>query len=354
MGMAGLNGTNRVRPGETGRMERSTFDELVEAHRADLHAHCYRMLGSLHDADDALQETLLRAWRAFSRFHGRSSVRTWLYRIATNVCIDAIARRPKRVLPVDYGPPSRPELGESARRLPARVWIEPYPDETLGVADGAAGPEACYERREALELAFVAALQHLPPRQRAALILRDVLGFSAREAAETLETTEPSVNGALRRARATIDERLPDPSQQVTLRALGDRRLEAIVERFADSFERGDVGAILELLTEDVTFSMPPYLEWCRGRDAVAGSWLMPSGPPCSLRYVPARASGQLALGVYRIEPGTGDFVPIALDVLALRADLVAEVTAFRDPSIFGRFGLPLRLARAAKARGHD
>src|SRR5829696_5866087 len=129
---------------------------------------------------------------------------------------------------------------------------------------------------------------------RAALILRDVLGFSAREAAETLATTEPSVNGALRRARATIDQRLPDPSQQVMLRALGDRRLEAIVERFADSFERGDVGAILELLTEDVTFSMPPYLEWCRGRDAVAGSWLMPSGPPCSLHYVPARASGQL------------------------------------------------------------
>jgi len=354
MGMAGLNGTNRVRPGETGRTERSTFDELVEAHRADLHAHCYRMLGSLHDADDALQETLLRAWRAFSRFHGRSSVRTWLYRIATNVCVDAIACRPKRVLPVDYGAPSRPEVGASARRLPARAWIEPYPDETLGVADGAAGPEACYERREALELAFVTALQHLPPRQRAALILRDVLGFSAREAAETLETTEPSVNGALRRARATIDERLPDPSQQVTLRALGDRRLEAIVERFADSFERGDVARILELLTEDVTFSMPPYREWCRGRDAVAGSWLMPSGPGGSLRYAPARANGQLALGVYRIEPGTGDYLPIALDVLALRADVVAEVTAFRDPFNFGRFDLPLRLARAAEARGHD
>jgi RNA polymerase sigma-70 factor (ECF subfamily) len=330
--------------------DEGAFRALVEAQRAELHSHCYRMLGSLHDADDALQETLLRAWRALPCFHGRSSVRTWLYRIATNVCIDAIARRPRRVLPVDYGPPSQPELGQGNRRVPSRVWIEPYPDEALGVADGAAGPEARYERREALELAFVAALQHLPPRQRAALILRDVLGFSARETAKTLQTTEPSVNGALRRARATIDDRLLDPSQQVTLRALGDRRLQAIVERFADSFERGDVGAILELLTEDATFAMPPYPEWCRGRDAVAKSWLMPSGPPGSLRYAPARANGQLALGVYRIEPETGDSVPIALDVLALRADLVAEVTAFRDPSILGRFGLPLRFHEPAEA----
>ena len=155
----------------------------------------------------------------------------------------------------------------------------------------------------------------------------------------------------MRRARAAIDERLPDPSQQVTLRALGDHRLRAIVERFADSFERGDVGAILELLTEDATFSMPPYPEWCQGRDAVANSWLMPSGPPGSLRCAPARANGQPALGVYRIEPESGDFVPIALDVLALRGDLVAAVTAFRDPSVFGRFGLPLRFHTALATR---
>jgi RNA polymerase sigma-70 factor, ECF subfamily len=333
--------------GTAGGGDEGAFRALVEAQRAELHAHCYRMLGSVHDADDALQETLLRAWRALPRFGGRSSVRTWLYRIATNVCIDAIARRPKRVLPVDYGSPSEPARGEDRGRLPSRIWIEPYPDEALGVADGAAGPEARYERREALELAFVAALQHLPPRQRAVLVLRDVLGFSAREAAEALATTEPSVNGALRRARAAIDERLPDPSQQVTLRALGDRRLRAIVERFADSFERGDVGAILALLTDDVTFAMPPYPEWCGGKEAVAGSWLMPSGPPASLRYAPTRANGQLALGVYRMEADTGDYVPIALDVLTLRAGLVAAVTAFRDSSIFGRFNLPVRLSRA-------
>jgi RNA polymerase sigma factor (sigma-70 family) len=211
------------------------FDDLVEDQRADLHAHCYRMLGSLHDADDALQDTLLRAWRGLPGFRGRSSLRTWLYRIATNVCLDAIARRPKRVLPIDYGPDERE----------ASLWIDPYPDATLGVEDGEAAPEARYERREALELAFVAALQHLPPRQRAALIARDVLGFSAKEAAEALETSVASVNGALLRARRTVAERLPQRSQQATLRSLGDRRLQEIVERFADAFERGDVDAIL-------------------------------------------------------------------------------------------------------------
>ena len=207
---------------------------------------------------------------ALPRFRGRSSVRTWLYRIATNVCIDALARRPKRVLPVDYGSPSEPPAGGRPGARRARVWIEPYPDEALGVADGAAGPEARYEQREALELAFVAALQHLPPRQRAVLILRDVLGFSAREAAEALATTEPSVNGALRRARAAIDERLPDPSQRSRCTRSAIAGCVRIVERFADSFERGDVDAILALLTDDVTFAMPPYPEWCRGREAVA------------------------------------------------------------------------------------
>jgi RNA polymerase sigma-70 factor (ECF subfamily) len=323
----------------------AAFRELVEAQRADLHAHCYRMLGSLHDADDALQDTLLRAWRGLPKFRGQSSLRTWLYRIATNVCLDAIARRPKRVLPIDYGPPTRPSAGGIERALPEGLWIEPYPYEFLGIADSAVAPDARYERREALELAFIAALQHLPRRQRAALILRDVLGFSAREAAASLETTVPSVNGALRRARAAIDERLPDPSQQTTLRALGDRRLRELVGRFADSFERGDVDAILAMLAEDATFAMPPYREWCQGKDAIAESWLMPGGPPPRLRYAPACANGQLALGTYRVEPETGDYVPLALDVLTLRGDLISDVTAFRTPAVFPRFELPDRLA---------
>jgi len=322
--------------------DEAAFGELVETHRADLHAHCYRMLGSLHDADDALQDALLRAWRALPKFRGESSLRTWLHRIVTNVCLDAIARRPKRVLPIDYGSPTPP--GGSATYLPEGRWIEPYPDEALGIGDGAAAPEARYERREALELAFIATLQHLPPRQRATLILRDVLGFSARETAEALDTTVASVNGAVRRARAAVEERLPDQSQQATLRALGDRRLREIVERFADAFERGEVDAILAMLAEDATFAMPPYPEWCRGRDAIASSWLMPGGPPPRLRYAPARANGQPALGAYMIDPGAGSYVPIALDVLTLRGDLIANVTAFRTPSAFPRFGLPDRL----------
>jgi RNA polymerase sigma-70 factor (ECF subfamily) len=328
---------------KAGRQE-ATFRRLVEEHQRELHAHCYRMLGSVHDADDAVQDTLLRAWRALPNFRGESSLRTWLYRIATNVCLDAVARRPKRVLPVDYGPPTSPGNGGPVRALPESVWIEPYPDEALAVEDGAVGPEARYERREALELAFVSALQHLPPRQRAVLLLRDVLGFSAKEAAEALETTAVAVNGALRRARAAAEERVPEQTQQATLRALGDRRLRQLVERFADAFEQGKIEAILALLADDATFAMPPYPEWCRGRDAVAKSWLMPGGSPPRLRYAPARANGQPALGAYLLDPEDGDFSPIALDVLTLRGDLIVDVTAFRTPAAFPRFELPDRL----------
>jgi RNA polymerase sigma-70 factor, ECF subfamily len=184
------------------------------------------------------------------------------------------------------------------------VWIEPYPEEALEIADGVSAPEARYERREALELAFVAALQHLPPRQRAALILRDVLAFSAKETADSLETTVPSVNGALRRARSAIQERLPERSQQATLRTLGDRRLREIVERFADSFERGDIDAILSMLSDDATFAMPPYAEWCRGREAIAKSWLMPAGPRLGFATSPraqtARSRSELTSSIRR------------------------------------------------------
>ena len=325
--------------------DHAAFGRLVEAHRSELHAHCYRMVGSLHDADDALQDTLLRAWRALPRFRGRSSHRTWLYRIATNVCLDLIARRPRRVLPIDYGPP-----GGDDHAVPLRqsLWIEPYPEGTLAVEDADATPEARYEQREAVELAFIAALQHLPARQRAALILRDVLGFSAREAAACLEATVPSVNGALQRARRAVGERLPPHSQQTTLRALGDQRLRELVERFADAFERGDVDAILSLLTEDATFAMPPYPDWCRGREAIAGSWLMPAGPPPRLRYVATCANGQPAVGVYLIDADAGCYKPLALDVLTLRGPLIAAVTAFRMPAIFARFGLPAELSRTS------
>ena len=316
------------------------FRRLVEPHRALLHAHCYRMLGSLHDAEDVLQECLLRAWRGLARFDGRSGVRTWLYRIATNACLDAIARRPKRVLPIDY--PSA--AGEPETQPVEGVWVEPYPDAELHVEKGSA-PEARYEQREAVELAFVAALQHLPPRQRAVLILREVLGFSAAEVADALDSTSASVNSALQRARKAVEERVPERSQQATVRSLGDRRAREVVERFSDAMERGDTEAILDLLAEDASFSMPPYPSWCRGRAAIANSWLMPGGPPPRLRLLPAQANGQLAVAAYGLAPDAGVYLPLALDVLTLRGAAISEITAFRSPELFARFNLPDELA---------
>jgi RNA polymerase sigma-70 factor, ECF subfamily len=325
--------------------DEDAFRRLVEPHRAALHAHCYRMLGSVHDAEDALQDALLRAWRGLCEFHGRGALRNWLYRIATNACLDALARRPKRVLPIDYAPPADPDANEPGEPLAESVWVEPYPDEVLGLENGYAAPEARYEQREAVELAFVAALQHLPPRQRAVLILREVLGFSAKEVSESLGTTVASVNSALQRARQAVDDRLPEESQQATMRSLGDERVREIVQRFIDAFEHGDVDAIVALLAEDATFAMPPYAEWYRGREAIADSWLMPGGPPPRLRYVPTRANGQLALGTYGFDPERNRFLAIALDVLTLRGTRIVDVTAFRTPEVFPRFGLPDELA---------
>src|ERR671915_258419 len=223
------------------------YRRLVEAHRSELLAHCYRMLGSVHDAEDALQDALLRAWRALPRFERRSAPRTWLYRIATNACLDLINRRSRQ----------------------GREHLEPYPDELLEVEDGLASPAARYERRESVELAFVAALQHLPATQRAALLLRDVLGFSAKETALSLDTTVASANGALRRARAAVDSGLPERSQQVALRELGDDEVRGIVERYADALERGDLDAMVAMLAEDASFSMPPLPDRFDGLDEI-------------------------------------------------------------------------------------
>src|SRR5437763_4687523 len=219
--------------------DESAFEGLIGRYRGELHAHCYRMLGSVHDADDAMQDVMLRAWRSIGRFEGRSSLRSWLYTIATNVCLTQLERRPKRVLPLDYGPAA---AGDEAPGRPVveSVWVEPYPDEVIGLEDGYAAPEARYEQREGIELAFIAALQHLAPNQRAVLILREVLGFSAKESADLLDTSVASINSALQRARAAVEERVPAQTQQQTLRALGDEELKELVDRYVDERERDD------------------------------------------------------------------------------------------------------------------
>ncbi|HET8617721.1 MAG TPA: RNA polymerase subunit sigma-70 [Acidimicrobiales bacterium] len=324
--------------------DEAAFAQLVSPHRGELHVHAYRMLGSLHDADDALQDALLRAWRGLRTFETGRSLRPWLYRITTNVCLDMLGRRRARVLPFDHSLPSDPEA-DPGEPLPASTWIEPYPDSGAAVAGGYAAPEATYEQREAIELAFIAALQLLPARQRAVLVMRDVLAFSAQEVAEAISSTVPAVNSALQRARTTMSARLPDRSQQATLRDLGDAAVRALVGRFVDAFEAGDVPGILALLAEDVAFAMPPYPAWCRTRADVSRSWLMPGGPGPRLRYSATSANGQPAVGTYLQQPGTGWYVPLALDVLTLREGgggaIVAAVTAFRSPELFRRFDLP-------------
>lgn len=319
------------------RGDEAAYGPLVEPHRGELHAHCYRMLGSVHDAEDALQEALVRAWRALPGFERQSALRSWLYRIATNACLDEIARRPKRGLPVDFGPSANPHDGPG-EPLVESVWVEPYPDEMFGVAEGFAGPEARYERRESLELAFVAALQHLPANQRAALILREVLGFSAAEVAEALDTSVPSVNSALQRARRTIDDRLPEQSQQATLRTLDDAALRELVTRYTTALEGGDVDALVAMLSEDAAWSMPPVTGWFHGHDAIAG-FLTEYPLQERWRHIPTRANGQLAVGCYMWNDETGRYDAAVLDVLTLRGTQIAEVTGFLAPWLTRRFG---------------
>jgi RNA polymerase sigma-70 factor (ECF subfamily) len=321
------------------RGDEGAFGRLVEPYRGDLQAHAYRMVGSLHDAEDATQEAMLRAWRGIARFEGRSSLRTWLYAITTNSSLRLIERRPKRVLPIDLGPPADPH-GEVGKPLVESAWVEPYPDERLAAAGTESSPEARYEQRESVELAFTAALQHLPPLQRASLIMTDVLGFSPGEVAESLEATPASIYSALQRARKATEERLPDPSQQELLEKVGEDRVQHVVDRFMEAWESADVDEISSLLTMDCDLVMPPWAEWFQGRDAVLE--FLPRGPlRRRWKTVPTSANGQPAFGAYWKDDECSLHAE-GIVVLDFNAEgQIGQITCFRDPDLLPKFGLP-------------
>jgi RNA polymerase sigma-70 factor (TIGR02960 family) len=321
--------------------DEQAFRELTDPYRGELLAHCYQILGSVADAEDMLQETLLAAWRGLTGFEGRSSVRSWLHRIAVNGCLNALrdrSRRPREV-PMMAEPPQPTRMADP-------VWVEPYPDMLLdGVPDAAPGPEARYDTKEAFELAFVTALQHLPPRQRAVLVLRDVLGYPAAEAAGMLDTTEASVKGALQRARAALQARLPGGRDRAPLP--GSPRERQLAGRFAAAVEDGDIDAVLTLLTSDAWLTMPPEPYEYQGPAAVAAFLRHRAalrGAP--LRLVPTRANTQPAFGCYLPCAHTPIARPYGMIVLTLRGDQISAITWFSDNSVFPHFGLPRALPR--------
>lgn len=316
--------------------DEQAFAELTAPFRRELHLHCYRIVGSVVDAEDLLQETLLAAWRGLPSFEGRASVRAWLYRVATSRCLNALrdsGRRPQEV-PVDVR-----DLPTPSRRT-GPVWLEPYPDVLLDdLADRAPGPEARYETREAIQLAFIEGLQGLPPLQRAALVLRDVLGFRTSEVAEILDTTDASVKGALQRARSTLDAGLPgrDRDRAPVPHSPRERRL---TQGFADALERGDVDGIVALLTDGARLSMPPQGIEYHGHEAVA-AFLRFRTSRETLHCVPTRANTQPAFGCYVPDPHAPIARAAVLVVLTLEGDRISGVTAFLDTGLFPAFGLP-------------
>ena len=329
--------------------DEAAFEKLVAAHRARLHAYCYRMLGSVHDADDALQETLLAAWRGLGKFEGRSDLRSWLYRIATHACLRLAASRRRRVLSPQLGPPRTDvyDLGELATEP---IWLEPYPEP----ADDSANPELRYQERESVELAFVAALQHLPASQRAVLILREVLQFSAAEVAQVLDRSVASVNSSLQRARKAMAgyraEHHAAGRQRAELRALGEAGQRELVAAFVQAWERADVPAMVALLAEDARFSMPPLSAWFGGRDDVVQfmaerMWATP------WRLVPMTANGQLAFACYQGDTAGGPFRLSAINVVTLRAGRISDLTGFLDPAVHHHFGLDPETAEFAQPR---
>jgi len=315
------------------------LEQLLEEHRSELTAYSYRMLGSL-DAEDAVQETFIRAWRAYDRFEGRSSLRSWLYRIATNVCFDMLNSRERRARPMDLGPAREPVV-ENLNTLPEVTWIEPIPDDAV-VAEG--DPAAVAETRETIRLAFVAALQHLPPRQRAVLILCEVLRWKAAEVAELLETSVASVNSALQRARATLDANELDAA---TTAPSVDKADADLLARYVEAFQRYDIDALTALIHEDATQSMPPFDLWLRGREDIFEWWTGPGNGCRGSKVIPTvAANGSPAFGQYKPNEAGDGYEPWALQVLEVEDGKIVELTFFLDTEkVFPRFGLPLEYA---------
>jgi len=313
--------------------DQSAFAALVEPYRGELQAHCYRMLGSYEDSEDLVQETFLRAWRRRKSFQGRSSFRAWLYRIATNACLDVIERRPRTA-----------RAGEGSKPLAEVPWLQPYPDEALEAVPSAdAEPDAEVVARETMELAFIAAIQLLPPKQRAALILRDVLGWSAAETAALLETSVPAANSALQRARATMKRRLPSRRIEWTTGSEPTDEERALLDRYMDATNRNDPAAMVRLLREDAVCSMPPLDAWYVGNEAIVAAWVeggFGTEGLGRLQSVPVAANRQPAVAVYRRRPGETEYRPLALDVLRFEEGRVAEIVVF-GPAVFPAFGLP-------------
>ncbi len=329
--------TDPAAPSTSGEMPVELMSRL-EAHRVELTAHCYRMLGSAFEAEDAVQETLARAWRGYDRFEGRAALRSWLYRIATNVCLDMLSASQRRARPMDLTPASSADAGLGAP-LPESAWIEPVPDSRVV---SAVDPAEIAVVRESIRLAFVAALQHLPPRQRAVLILREVLRWRASEVAELLDTTVASVNSALQRARATLAASgVRDTERSEPM----DDAQQALLSRYVDAFERYDMDALTALLRRDASWSMPPYELWLRTHEDIV-AWCLGPGSACrGSRLVPTMANGSPAFGHYKPSGPGGKQEPWSLQVLELSGGRITGITFFLDTArFFPLFGLPLQL----------
>ncbi len=338
--------------GQSSPASDQAFTRLAEPLRREIKVHCYRMLGSLHEADDLVQETFLRAWRSFASFEPGTSFRAWLYRIATNACLNAIAsrRHTQRLMPDQRGPAAitvRLPDGAPATEI---AWLEPYPDSEIeGVADDAPNPEARYSAREAVQLAFVAAIQQLPPRQRAALLLCDVLGWAAGEAATLLGGSVASINSALQRGRETLAKRYPDGRPAERARPSPEQR--KLLERYLEAWERHDIDGFVALLKEDATFTMPPWLMWFSGREAIGAFFAMAWKTCGGMRLVPTAANGQPAFALY--EHVGAEWLPQSFHVLELEGEMIARVTLFIAPGaqLLSAFGLPPTLPD--DGRGH-